>query len=101
MDFDLSPEEEAFRAEVRQFIAENLPPVAERSPSFIIDWWKAVREKRWVGFSWPREVGGGGASGGGGCSAAVTDGRTCASFSGRIRREASRHGSRHQGIKGE
>ena len=60
MNFDFSPEEEAFRDEVQVFLAENLPPPAERSPGFIIDWWKAVREKRWVGFSWPREFGGGG-----------------------------------------
>jgi alkylation response protein AidB-like acyl-CoA dehydrogenase len=26
------------------------------------DWFRKVREKRWVGFSWPREVGGGGGS---------------------------------------
>ncbi len=60
MNFDFSPEEEAFRDEVQVFLAEHLPPPAERSPSFIIDWWKVVREKRWIGFSWPREFGGGG-----------------------------------------
>ncbi len=60
MDFDLIPEEEAFRDEVRVFLREHLPPVKERGPSFLMDWWKAVRKKRWVGFSWPREVGGGG-----------------------------------------
>ena len=42
MNFDFTPEEEAFRDEVRAFLAEHLPPPAERSPSFIIDWWKAV-----------------------------------------------------------
>ncbi len=60
MDFDLTPEEEAFRDEVRAFLREHLPPAKERGPGFLIDWWKAVRKKRWVGFSWPREVGGGG-----------------------------------------
>ncbi|MDG2307254.1 MAG: acyl-CoA dehydrogenase family protein [Candidatus Binatia bacterium] len=60
MDFELSPEEEAFRAEVRQFLDENLPPEGERAPEFDGQWQQKVREKRWVGFSWPREVGGGG-----------------------------------------
>ncbi|HVP30255.1 MAG TPA: acyl-CoA dehydrogenase family protein [Myxococcota bacterium] len=52
MDFRLTPEEEAFRAEVRAFLDANLPA----GP----DWNRKVREKRWVGFSWPKEVGGGG-----------------------------------------
>jgi alkylation response protein AidB-like acyl-CoA dehydrogenase len=62
MDFTLSPEEEAFRDEVRAFLDENLPPVAERGPDFPAQWNRKVREKRWVGFSWPKEVGGGGGS---------------------------------------
>ena len=62
MDFDFSPEEEAFRDEVRAFLDENLPPASERSPEFPGQWQKKVREKRWVGFSWPEEVGGGGGS---------------------------------------
>lgn len=63
MDFDLTPEEEAFRSEVRDFLAANLPPPAERGrlgADFITEWWKKIREKRWIGFDWPREVGGGG-----------------------------------------
>ncbi len=62
MDFALSPEEEAFRGEVQAFLDANLPPVEERGPTFPIDWNRKVREKRWVGFSWPKEVGGGGGS---------------------------------------
>jgi alkylation response protein AidB-like acyl-CoA dehydrogenase len=60
MDFDFTPEEEAFRAEVRKFIDENLP----RQGSFeeVVAWQRRVREKRWVGFSWPESVGGGGGS---------------------------------------
>ncbi|MDD9939028.1 MAG: acyl-CoA dehydrogenase family protein [Myxococcales bacterium] len=54
MDFDLTPEEEAFRAEVVAFLDENLPVKDMRA------WTRKVREKRWVGFSWPKEVGGGG-----------------------------------------
>jgi alkylation response protein AidB-like acyl-CoA dehydrogenase len=60
MDFKLTPDEEAFRDEVRAFAKENLSPEARKSPGFLANWLKAVREKRWVGFSWPEEYGGGG-----------------------------------------
>jgi len=61
MDFRLTPEEEAFRDEVRAFLDANLPPGTSTSdPKFLAEWNRKVREKRWVGFSWPREVGGGG-----------------------------------------
>jgi alkylation response protein AidB-like acyl-CoA dehydrogenase len=63
MDFHFTPEEEAFRAEVRAFLDANLPKGTNTSdPAFIAEWSRKVREKRWVGFSWPREVGGGGGS---------------------------------------
>jgi alkylation response protein AidB-like acyl-CoA dehydrogenase len=62
MDFDYTPEEEAFRREVREFLDENLVARSERGREFLQSWLKKVREKRWVGFSWPREVGGGGGS---------------------------------------
>lgn len=60
MDFGFGPEEEKFREEVRAFLAENLPPEGQRAPAFLGEWNRKVREKRWVGFSWPAEVGGGG-----------------------------------------
>lgn len=59
MDFDLSPEQEAFRDEVRGFIAENLP-ANPGDPAQVQAWQRKVREKRWVGFSWPADCGGGG-----------------------------------------
>jgi alkylation response protein AidB-like acyl-CoA dehydrogenase len=63
MDFSLTPEEEKFRDEVRAFLDENLPDDANRNDlGFVAGWQKKIREKRWVGFSWPREVGGGGGS---------------------------------------
>jgi alkylation response protein AidB-like acyl-CoA dehydrogenase len=63
MDFHLTPEEEAFRAEVRAFLDEMLPPGTNAmDPKFLATWQRRVREKRWVGFSWPKEVGGGGGS---------------------------------------
>ena len=60
MDFDLTPAEEAFRAEVRAFLDANLPQEKARAPGFLADWLQKVRAKRWVGFSWPKDVGGGG-----------------------------------------
>lgn len=62
MDFQLSEQEEAFRNEVRAFLDANLPPEGERSPEFMKEWSRKIRERRWVGFSWPEEVGGGGGS---------------------------------------
>ena len=60
MDFKLTPDEEAFRDEVRAFAKENLSPEARKSPGFLANWLRKVREKRWVGFNWPEEYGGGG-----------------------------------------
>ena len=62
MDFNFTPEEEAFRAEVRRFLDENLAPEGERDLAFMARWQSKVREKGWVGFSWPQEIGGGGGS---------------------------------------
>jgi alkylation response protein AidB-like acyl-CoA dehydrogenase len=59
MDFDLTPEQLAFRDEVRAFIAENSPSNAS-DPAQVQAWQEKVREKRWVGFSWPADCGGGG-----------------------------------------
>ena len=62
MDFNLTPQEAAFRDEVRAFLDENLPPGGPRDAEVVADFQRKVREKRWVGFSWPEEVGGGGGS---------------------------------------
>jgi alkylation response protein AidB-like acyl-CoA dehydrogenase len=62
MDFTLTAEEEKFRQEVREFLDENLPPDDQRDLAFLAGWNRKVREKGWVGFSWPKEVGGGGGS---------------------------------------
>ncbi len=58
MDFDYTPEEQAFREEVRSFLKDNLPPRGERPKDFLKTWLEQVREKGWVGFSWPKEFGG-------------------------------------------
>ena len=66
MDFNFSPEEEAFRAEVRKFIEENKPESFDaygaRDQSVIAEWNRKLAEKHWIGFSWPKEEGGGGGS---------------------------------------
>ena len=62
MDFSFTPEEEAFRAEVLRFLDENLRPEGERDFAFMAAWQEKVRRKGWVGFSWPKQVGGGGGS---------------------------------------
>ena len=66
MDFHFTPEEQAFREEVRSFLDENLPE-EEGSPGFgqvsfrpeaVVAWNRALSEKGWIGFAWPKEVGG-------------------------------------------
>jgi alkylation response protein AidB-like acyl-CoA dehydrogenase len=62
MDFQLSGKEEAFSDEVRAFLDEHLPEGEPRTAERMENWTRKIREKRWVGFSWPEEVGGGGGS---------------------------------------
>lgn len=66
MDLSWTPENEAFRAEVRSFIRDNLPDeVSEISRRmFHVDietmkkWQRILNAKGWVGASWPKEFGG-------------------------------------------
>lgn len=71
MDFNYTPEEEAFRKEVERFIDENLPKGLDASGAedaesafaklpLLFEWNQKLYEKNWIGFSWPKEVGGGG-----------------------------------------
>ena len=62
MDFDYTEDELAFRAEVRAFIETHLPAQDKRDEDFLARWLREVRQRRWVGFSWPQEFGGGGGS---------------------------------------
>ena len=59
MDFDYTNDEQAFRKEVQDFLKENLSDKTKSDANFMGNWLKNVREKRWAGFSWPKEVGGG------------------------------------------
>ena len=66
MDFSDSPEEAQFRAEVREWLAANLPhDWLTREPKAGLmeieaaaDWAKRLYEAGYVGITWPREYGG-------------------------------------------
>jgi alkylation response protein AidB-like acyl-CoA dehydrogenase len=72
MDFTFTPEEETFRAEVRAFIRDHLPKqsgggdgdLESGMATFpaLFKWNQDLLAKGWVGFNWPKEVGGGGGS---------------------------------------
>ncbi len=67
MDFRFTPEEEAFRQEVRQFIEQECPPELrggdanplERLPA-MVQWRRKLAEKGWLAPAWPKEYGGAG-----------------------------------------
>jgi alkylation response protein AidB-like acyl-CoA dehydrogenase len=71
MDFEYTPEQEAFRAQVREWLLDNLPPhlciddpMDERiAPNRDVfekrqAWQRKLAEGGWVGLSWPKEYGG-------------------------------------------
>ena len=66
MDLEFSPEEQAFRAEVQTFIAENYPAQLrgkqdegdELSKEDFLSWHRALHAKGWVAPAWPVEYGG-------------------------------------------
>jgi alkylation response protein AidB-like acyl-CoA dehydrogenase len=67
MDLSFSPEEEAFRAEVRAFIADaksklpknmGAPEAATRTKDDYLAWHKLLYKQGWVAPAWPKEYGG-------------------------------------------
>jgi alkylation response protein AidB-like acyl-CoA dehydrogenase len=69
MDFSDSPEEAAFRDEVRGWLAEHLTgefaalggrggPADEEGWDTRVEWAKLLGRDRWIGLSWPEEYGG-------------------------------------------
>jgi len=68
MELSFSPEELAFRDEVRAFLAESLPDhlksAMAASPSVFVEpeigqeWQAILNAKGWLGYQWPVEVGG-------------------------------------------
>ncbi|HET9719042.1 MAG TPA: acyl-CoA dehydrogenase family protein [Solirubrobacteraceae bacterium] len=66
MDLRLSDSEEAFREELRGWLADNHPgpePSGDEAAfQFRRDWQRRLNEAGWAGVSWPREYGGRGAT---------------------------------------
>jgi alkylation response protein AidB-like acyl-CoA dehydrogenase len=72
MDFNYSPEDEAFRAEFRAWLEKNREyaaparePLADESDDgweARLRWHRKLNEGGWIGLSWPKEYGGRGAS---------------------------------------
>lgn len=72
MDLSFSPEEEAFRQKVRDFLSANLPegwnepgfrlPEDTDRIDFLKDWQRRLYENGFLGMAWPKEYGGQGAS---------------------------------------
>ena len=71
MKFRYEPDVEAFRAEVRAFIAKELPPIDDRPGAFdtiadeytyTMGFQKKLAARDWLAMAWPKEYGGGGAS---------------------------------------
>jgi len=67
LDISFSPEEEAFRAEVRAFIAEakpllplglGAPEAATRTRDDYMAWHKLLYKKGWAAPHWPKQYGG-------------------------------------------
>lgn len=68
MDLDLTPEELAFREEVREFLRTSLPDVvrdgAHRTPGVFVEpdiglvWHRILHEKGWIAYHWPEDCGG-------------------------------------------
>lgn len=66
MDLRFTPEEQAFRNEVRTFIRENLPRnIRERmylgdkaSKEDIVTWQRILNKQGWAAYNWPKEYGG-------------------------------------------
>ena len=68
MDMEFSPEDLAFREEVREFLAESLPERlrdgARRTPGVFVEpdigmeWHRILNRKGWLAYHWPKEDGG-------------------------------------------
>ena len=66
MDLRDTPEEAAFRQEVREFIAQNLPDSSKqrggrRFEDADREWSRKLGEAGYAGLTWPKEFGGAGA----------------------------------------
>src|SRR5262249_61801933 len=74
VDLAFTPAEEAFRAELRAWLAANVPsehesPTLAEEEAFLREWQRPLHEGGWVGIHWPHASGGAGAQVGGGSHA--------------------------------
>jgi alkylation response protein AidB-like acyl-CoA dehydrogenase len=66
MRLEFSAEDEAFRAEVREFVRQNLSPELKRKAELglrleradYVGWYTRLYERGWITPSWPKEAGG-------------------------------------------
>jgi alkylation response protein AidB-like acyl-CoA dehydrogenase len=66
MQLEFSAEDEAFRAEVREFVRQNLSPKLKRKAELglrleradYVEWFTRLYERGWITPSWPKEAGG-------------------------------------------
>ena len=66
MDLNFTPEETAFRLEIRQWVAQNLPAdIANKvrhalrlSRDDMQRWAKILGKQGWLGWGWPKQFGG-------------------------------------------
>lgn len=68
MHIDLTPDEQAFRQEVLDFLEKHLTPAVRRAsrlstgvfvePPWSKEWHRALYEKGWITYAWPQEYGG-------------------------------------------
>ncbi|WP_168788067.1 acyl-CoA dehydrogenase family protein [Paraburkholderia aromaticivorans] len=66
MKLEFSAEDQAFRAEVREFVKQNLPPRLKRKAELglrieredYVEWYTKLYEKGWIAPSWKKEHGG-------------------------------------------
>jgi len=66
MDLSFTPQEEAFRREVREFIAKELPPPLAAKAAIdghfehaeVMQWHRILHRKGWIAPHWPAELGG-------------------------------------------
>lgn len=66
MQLEFSAEDEAFRAEVREFVRQNLSPKLKRKAELglrleradYVQWFTRLYERGWITPSWPKEAGG-------------------------------------------
>lgn len=62
MDFALTPEQKAFRAEIRAFLVREVPPHRAREDGWITgfspEFSRKLGARGWIGVTWPKQYGG-------------------------------------------